>query len=387
MLQKGIIETIENKYTVKVRVPKYDQIKADSMGTKTEDLANGIVCTLPGMNITYSVGDVVLVAFENDELSKPVILGLLYREQESDSVLEIQGIDSSLESINNTLDELNSKSLYTHIKYSNDNGMTFTSLYDPINIEQTTPEEKTSGYRVKSINNISLDPNIEYIYWNIIDDNNVDITQSIPIVTHVHGVNESKNIDINNDYNTQLIKLPFEYKVCDTLDLSFEISMSLEQIKNYYVSLTTDINTIGSVYGDYIGIATSNNGTPSGNTKDYSWSSVTSRHNTVINKTTDDILDRVRNNERDIRGYNEDIFNDDGQLIQSGVGILDAINIGLQDIVLGINRNKIYFGDANSSVDVTTSNININTVTQGEYEFKRVMSNNKPHLILSYTEG
>ena len=107
----------------------------------------------------------------------------------------------------------------------------------------------------------------------------------------------------------------------------------------------------------------------------------------MINKTTDDILDRVRNNERDIRGYSEDIFNEDGQLIQSGVGILDAINIGLQNIVLGINRNKIYFGDANSSLDVNTSNININTVTQGEYEFKRVMSNNKPHLILSYTEG
>ena len=29
-------------------------------------------------------------------------------------------------------------------------------------------------------------------------------------------------------------------------------------------------------------------------------------------KTTDDILNRVRNNERDIRGYSEDVFNEEG---------------------------------------------------------------------------
>lgn len=397
MLQKGIIETIEDKYTVKVRIPKYDKIESDATGTTTADLATGVICTLPGINLTYAIGDRVLVDFENDELSKPVILGLLYREQESDSILEIQGIDSSIDDINEKLNEISSQSLYTHIKYSNDNGMTFTSLYDP---QQVT---ETLNFTLKSNNPIELDSNISYVYWNIINENNVDVTNSIPITTTLHGVNTLENIDESMIFNTPLIEIPLKLKPCTELEMIFEIGIPMEQADNYYVCLTTDNNTIGSVYGDYVGIQTSNDPEPSKNTKDYSWSSVTSRINanyssnssssstTVV--TQNDLLKRVQANEKDIRGYSEDILDSSGNPIKSGIALLDAILITLNNIVIGLERNVIYLGNENNYVNVDNSELGINTLTQQEFTLTRMLindstqeneSNIKPHLILYY---
>lgn len=379
MLQKGIIETIEDKYTVKVRVPKYDKIDSDSLGTKTEDLATGIVCTLPGMNLTYAVGDIVLVSFENDELSKPVILGLLYREQESDSVLEINGIDSSIDSINDKLDEISAQNLYTHIKYSNDNGMTFTSLYDPTQIVETL------DYTIESDGYILIDPSVEYIYWNIIDSNNVDVTDSIPIVTQIRGIDVFKGIDERVTYQTTLMELPLKIKTCKEVRLSFTISLSKEQAKNYYISLTTDKNSIGSVYGDYIGISTSTDVVPSNNTKDYSWSSVTARNDMNTDKVYNDLLKRIQANEKDIRGYDED-----DKSIDSGIGLLEAINISLDNIVVGLNRRMIYLGKIDNYVNTDVSELGINTITQHEFQLTRELqqtdTQSVPHLILYYID-
>lgn len=380
MLQKGIIETIENKYTVKVRIPKYDKVVSDATGTKTEDLATGIVCTLPGMNITYSEGDVVLVDFENDELSKPVILGLLYREEESNSVLEINGIDSSISSINDKLDKISGQSLYTHIKYSNDNGMTFTSLYEPSNTTETNEDKNyPNEFIVISKAEINIDPSIEYIYWNVIDENNVDVTDSIEIQTHLLGTNSFRGIKLEKDYRQKLIELPVEYKPCTDIKLTFKIRKSKQELEKYYICLTTDKNSIGSIYGDYIGIQTSSESTPSGNTKDYSWSSVTARTDMNINQLSDDLLKRIRANEKDLRGYDED--NKD---IDSGIGLLEAININLNNILVGLNRDTIILGDKENYVNINRSELGINTVTQKEFQWTRASINDTPHLILYY---
>lgn len=388
MLQKGIIETIENKYTAKVRIPKYDKIVSDATSTKTEDLATGIICTLPGMNITYSEGDVVLVDFENDELSKPVILGLLYREEESDSILEINNIDSSINDINDKLDKITGQSLYTHIKYSNDNGMTFTSLYEPsATIETNEDRNYPNEFIVKSNElGINIDPSVKYIYWNIIDENNVDVTESIEIQTHLLGTNYFRGITIEKDFLQKLIELPLEYKPCTEIKLTFKIRKSKEELENYYICLTTDKNSIGSVYGDYIGIQTSNEVTPSGNTKDYSWSSVTARNDININQLSNDLLKRIKANEKDIRGYSIDDLDVNNQPIQSGIALLDAINITLTTILIGLNRDTIILGDKENYVNVNSSELGINTIIQKEYQWTRSYIDNVPHLILYYID-
>ena len=388
MLQKGIIETIEDMYTAKVRIPRYNKIAADASGTSKEDLAVAVVCTLPGMKVAYSVGDVVLVDFENDELNKPVILGLLYREKESNSFLKLTGIDETLDTVNSKLSQLESLSLYTHIKYSNDNGMTFTSLYDP----ETTIQN--DDYTVSPSANIPIDNQINVIYWSIIDDNNVDITESIPIQTTIQGSNPAKDIEVKNTYSTSLIKPPLELQLCTTASITYTIPLSKAEASKYYIALTTDKNKIGSVYGDYLGIATTNDAEPSTNTKDYTWTSVVSRSGQSLAKTTDSLLERIQNNERDLRGYTEDDPSNDSEL-----GLLEAINISLDNIIIGLNKANILFGDRNQYINVSSSNFHINTVTQKEFEFSRIEKptisggtspdftyETVPHLVLAYIE-
>ena len=85
MIQKGIVEQVIDKYTYKVRIPRYDKIASDPSATKTQDLPTAIVCGYPGTEVVFSKGNIVLVDYENDELNQPVILGLLYNDSSSET--------------------------------------------------------------------------------------------------------------------------------------------------------------------------------------------------------------------------------------------------------------------------------------------------------------
>jgi hypothetical protein len=83
MLFKGIIEKILDDYTVKVRIPFLHKISSALNYTLTEDLPNSQICTLPNTRPNIRVGDVVIVGFENNDLSRPLILGHLFSDNES----------------------------------------------------------------------------------------------------------------------------------------------------------------------------------------------------------------------------------------------------------------------------------------------------------------
>lgn len=89
MVTKGIVEKIIDTYTVKVRMPIFDAIKEAKNGVKTEDLSTAIICTLPNSSNVVSVNDVVFVAFEDDDYSKPIIIGHLFREALTDTKLNV----------------------------------------------------------------------------------------------------------------------------------------------------------------------------------------------------------------------------------------------------------------------------------------------------------
>ena len=78
MLIKGIIEDIVDNYTVRVRIPEMHGIKDDMNSTPSNELLCAKICTNPGIDITFSVGDIVVIGFEKSDLSKPIILGFLY---------------------------------------------------------------------------------------------------------------------------------------------------------------------------------------------------------------------------------------------------------------------------------------------------------------------
>ena len=367
MLQKGIIEKLEGKYRARVRVPKYDKLSSSDNGINTEDLPIGLVCVLPEMKITYAVGDVVLVAYENDELNKPVILGLLYRDSDSNATSELTYVDDTLDEINEKLSTLEEQDLHVHVKYSNDNGATFTSLFDYDNVE----EDPITFYTYSS-NSIEIDPNTQVMQWNIINSEDVDVTSDFEIETTIEGY-YSLNADYNihQVYTDALFKLPVLLKACKYASIRFTIKTTKDELLKHYVSLSTDKISIGDTYGDYIGICTSNDITPSLNTTDYTWTSVKEREESKVDAVTNNILDRVRNNEQDLRGYSEDITDSEGNIVISNTGLLDAINVGLDYLLIGQNRKTIYFSDANQYVDTGSSSLHINSLVQGEYSLER----------------
>lgn len=77
MLMKAIIESnnIDNQY--KIRIPKYHKLKGVAGASSYDQLPFASICYLPGIFPNYSIGDIVYIDFENDDLSYPVILGKL----------------------------------------------------------------------------------------------------------------------------------------------------------------------------------------------------------------------------------------------------------------------------------------------------------------------
>ena len=78
MITKAIIESIldDGKYA-KVRVPVFNKASTAIGATQTNHLNLAPIVTLPGISPRYQVGDTVYVAFEDDDISQPVILGSL----------------------------------------------------------------------------------------------------------------------------------------------------------------------------------------------------------------------------------------------------------------------------------------------------------------------
>lgn len=77
MITKAYIIDIIDKYRVRVRIPIFNKSYSSPSSTPTDSLSVATICTLPGVVPNYKVGDVVYVGFEEDIISKPVVLGIL----------------------------------------------------------------------------------------------------------------------------------------------------------------------------------------------------------------------------------------------------------------------------------------------------------------------
>mgnify|MGYP002711201717 CR=1 FL=1 len=81
MVTKGIVEEIINIYQAKVRLPVYDGFVDTKNATPSNELTIASICNIPNIYNTIAVGDIVYVAFEDNDLGNPVILGQLYKEE------------------------------------------------------------------------------------------------------------------------------------------------------------------------------------------------------------------------------------------------------------------------------------------------------------------
>lgn len=75
MVTKAIIEEVINEHQVRVRIPLIHKMAISASATPFKELPIAQICCTPGINILYSVGDVVYVSYEDDLSSKIVVLG------------------------------------------------------------------------------------------------------------------------------------------------------------------------------------------------------------------------------------------------------------------------------------------------------------------------
>lgn len=107
MITKGIVQEIIDPYNIKLRLPTLDGAEYSSEGIPNEYLNTAIICSPPNTQYNFEIGDIVIVGFEDDDLSKPIILGFLFKQDGNTSTMKINS--QSLDSTYNNLGE------YTYI--------------------------------------------------------------------------------------------------------------------------------------------------------------------------------------------------------------------------------------------------------------------------------
>lgn len=78
MITRGYIVDIDyNKAKCRIRTPFYDGIEGSSGSTNNDNLAWASIMWTPGIDVTFNVGDAVIVGYEDGSLNRPIILGFL----------------------------------------------------------------------------------------------------------------------------------------------------------------------------------------------------------------------------------------------------------------------------------------------------------------------
>ena len=89
MITKAIIENINSPYEVVVRIPLFNSVSTFSQSTKSVNLNSAIICTMPQCNFIPQVGDIVFVAFEDNDIGKPVVIGCLFKQKGNTSEIDL----------------------------------------------------------------------------------------------------------------------------------------------------------------------------------------------------------------------------------------------------------------------------------------------------------
>lgn len=347
MIQKAIVESIENEYQVKVRIPKYDKMSTD--GFSYDELSTSIICSSPGTLVNYSVGDIVLVGFENDEINKPVVLGLLYTSNNSGESIKFPDLADTIDAMSSSIEKLEKVNSYIYIKYSNDGGATFTSLYD------YSDETYDVVSRVYEAQDIEISPKSTLVAWNITDAQGMNALENFDITTTISVPAKYAMPPIS--YTDKIFDIPLTYQNIPGITLSYKLICGRENKTQYNIALYTDKNDLGTVEGDYIGFYYSANQNPSLNPVDYSWASIKVRLQKFIDEAFDSLLKRVRANELYLYGQiqepNAPANTEMG--VNSAVQIQpDVLNISLkptiilsdnQSMKLDTHQNYLYFNN------------------------------------------
>jgi hypothetical protein len=104
MIEKAIVEEIIDNYNIRVRVPRYNLSSSSPHATPFSELPIAGICTLPGCNPVFRIGDIVIISYEGDEIDKPIIIGQLYAQNLLNNQIDIN-CSSLIVDVNTSLPE------------------------------------------------------------------------------------------------------------------------------------------------------------------------------------------------------------------------------------------------------------------------------------------
>ena len=89
ILTKGIIEEVVSSYKARVRLPVYHGVRNGSYSTPTKDLPAASLCAMPNCDYALNVGDIVYCSIEDNDFTKPVIMGFLYKQDKAQTAVDM----------------------------------------------------------------------------------------------------------------------------------------------------------------------------------------------------------------------------------------------------------------------------------------------------------
>lgn len=171
MLTKAYIQEVLSPHNIRVRIPLYNKIENVEGSTPNNELHTACVCTLPNFITDPKAGDVVIVGFEENDVSHPVILGYLSTSSTKESMVDIV-CDNLIVQGDTTLDEYTTigkvkpenikclKDLQLNIKDTfNKHSQNITDIYSKIETVQGYVDANTGTILElqKNLNNTSAD--------------------------------------------------------------------------------------------------------------------------------------------------------------------------------------------------------------------------------------
>ena len=90
MITKAYIQEVLSPYAVRVRIPIYHKIEGAIGATIKDLLPIAYISTPPNVHIDPKVNDIVIVSFEEEDMSKPIVIGYLYTDKPAGSSISIE---------------------------------------------------------------------------------------------------------------------------------------------------------------------------------------------------------------------------------------------------------------------------------------------------------
>ena len=148
-MERAYVTQILDPHHVVVRIPTLNKYDKASGATPDHELSTAIVAAPSGTHVEFSVGDAVLVDFEVEDLSKPVIVGSLFNQKTKNqqNVFEVNQLKVGAESTlpeNTSIGEVSKDSIRLLRGLELDEAETLQSRLDAVKDTQETHTKNIS---------------------------------------------------------------------------------------------------------------------------------------------------------------------------------------------------------------------------------------------------